>query len=389
MTQQIRDFFAGLFETGLWPARWHCGYWSDFHGWLYIISDLAIWVSYFLIPVIIIDYFTKKKKGIKFQNVYFLFAGFILLCGATHFMDAVMFWIPMYRLNALIRAMTAIVSLLTTYYLIKILPKAFLQRTSGELENEIQKRMEVEAKLEAANISLNNFAYMAAHDLQEPVRKVLLFANRLQMAHENLNNDEAKNYIERIVRASRRMQQLTADLLNMALLNKEIEMKSVGVEDAVMIALEDLDLKIREKGASFSVGSLPRVSGNIEYLSQLFFNLIGNSMKFSSRPPVITITGQRLGERVIIEVTDNGIGMEAKDCERIFEAFQRLNAKSDFEGSGIGLAICKKIMDVHHGTISVRSEKGVGSTFTLGFPAGDREITGKDRAEIQDDTPVF
>ena len=82
---EVTDFFKGLFATNLWPARWHCGTWTDFHEWLYIVSDLTIWLSYFLIPVIIIDYFIKKRVVLKFQKVYFLFAAFILLCGTTIF----------------------------------------------------------------------------------------------------------------------------------------------------------------------------------------------------------------------------------------------------------------------------------------------------------------
>src|SRR5687767_10007153 len=96
---QVVEFFRHLFDTSSWPARWKCGYWSDFHGWLYIISELMIWIAYFLIPLIIINYFSKKRASIKFRKVYLLFASFILLCGSTHFFDAMMFWIPMYRFN--------------------------------------------------------------------------------------------------------------------------------------------------------------------------------------------------------------------------------------------------------------------------------------------------
>ncbi|HEX8357349.1 MAG TPA: two-component sensor histidine kinase, partial [Segetibacter sp.] len=98
--KQIIEFFKGFFDTNKWPARWNCGYWSDFHGWLYIVSDLMVWLAYFLIPVIILKYFLKKRSGIKFHGIYILFAAFILLCGSTHFLDAVMFWLPMYRFNA-------------------------------------------------------------------------------------------------------------------------------------------------------------------------------------------------------------------------------------------------------------------------------------------------
>ena len=130
---EIKDFFSGLFDTSLWSARWQCGYWSDFHGWLYIVSELLIWIAYFLIPLIILNYFLKKKTSLRFNKAYIYFAAFILLCGSTHFLDALMFWVPMYRLNALVRIVTAMVSLATVYHLIKILPEAFQQKTNVEL----------------------------------------------------------------------------------------------------------------------------------------------------------------------------------------------------------------------------------------------------------------
>jgi PAS domain-containing protein len=98
---QILEFFSHLLDSSDWPPRWHCGRWTEFHGWLYIVSDLLIWSAYFTIPLVIIRYLSKKQ-GIKFVWLYFLFAAFILACGATHFLDAIAFWIPVYRLNALV-----------------------------------------------------------------------------------------------------------------------------------------------------------------------------------------------------------------------------------------------------------------------------------------------
>ncbi len=168
----IAEFFKGLFDTDKWPARWHCGEWTDFHGWLYITSDIMIWAAYFLIPVIIINYFSKKKGTIKFQKVYILFATFILLCGCTHLLDAMMFWFPMYRLSALVRFATGLVSLFTVYQLVKLLPTIFKQKTSTELEKEILRREQAEKLLEEANKNLQSFAYVASHDFQETFRKI-------------------------------------------------------------------------------------------------------------------------------------------------------------------------------------------------------------------------
>ncbi|WP_315814048.1 hypothetical protein [Paraflavitalea speifideaquila] len=136
---QVVEFFAKLLKTSDWPPRWHCGKWTEFHGWLYIISDLMVWSAYFAIPFIIIRFITRKHDA-QFIRLYFLFAAFILACGATHFFDAVTFWFPVYRVNALVRAITGIISWITVFYLIKILPKAFTLRSSRDLEEEVEQR---------------------------------------------------------------------------------------------------------------------------------------------------------------------------------------------------------------------------------------------------------
>lgn len=119
---EIVEFFSNLFETDSWPPRWYCGTWSNFHGWLYIFSDLAIWLAYFFIPVIII-LFVQKRPNIPFLPVFWLFGAFILLCGLTHIIDAIIFWWPAYRVSALIKFLTAVVSIITVFALIRDLPK--------------------------------------------------------------------------------------------------------------------------------------------------------------------------------------------------------------------------------------------------------------------------
>ena len=138
---QVTEFFRKLFDSSDWPPRWHCGKWTDFHGWLYIISDLLVWSAYFTIPLIIIKYITKRHDA-RFVRLYFLFAAFILACGSTHFFDAITFWIPIYRVNALVRLITGILSWVTVFYLIKFLPEAFALKSQTEMENEILQRHE-------------------------------------------------------------------------------------------------------------------------------------------------------------------------------------------------------------------------------------------------------
>jgi two-component system, chemotaxis family, sensor kinase Cph1 len=365
---QVTEFFSGIFSTDKWPARWHCGEWSSFHGWLYIASDLMIWLAYFLIPIIILRYFAGRQKVIQYRSVYILFAAFILLCGSTHFMDAVMFWLPAYRLNALLRFVTGVVSLITAYKLFQLLPRIFQQKTNMELEAEIEKRRLVEAKLEEAYANLEAFTYVASHDLQEPLRKIRIFTSMLIENNAGKFDEADVKLSEKIVGSSLRMQTIIQDVLTLSTLSVNPKLDKVNLNDAVAIALEDMEMKILDKKASVEVGPLPQVNGNKEYLAQLFVNLISNALKFSNRVPAIQITGEVTGEGIFIYVKDNGIGINPEYSEKVFIAFERQHPKSAYEGSGIGLAICKRIVELHGGSITVNSTENVGSTFVIRLP---------------------
>lgn len=140
---EVAYFFSNIFDTTDFPPRWQCGDWSDFHGWLYISSDIAIWLAYFIIPVILI-WFVRKRPEIPFLPVFWLFSAFIILCGATHILDALIFWWPGYRLSALVRFFTAVVSFTTVFALIRDLPKALTLRGPSALRKEKIMRMEKE-----------------------------------------------------------------------------------------------------------------------------------------------------------------------------------------------------------------------------------------------------
>lgn len=144
--KQLTDFFSKLFDYSDWPPRWHYINWTQFNGWLYIISDLLIWSAYFFIPIFIIKYVTRKSD-VRFVKLYFLFAAFILACGTAHFLDAAAFWFPVYRLNALVLLITGIISWITVYYVAKYLPLAFSSPSQKALENEIEQRKKIENEL--------------------------------------------------------------------------------------------------------------------------------------------------------------------------------------------------------------------------------------------------
>jgi signal transduction histidine kinase len=369
--KQIAEFFKGLFAVDKWPERWHCGHWTEFHGWLYIVSDLMVWLAYFLIPVIILKYFLKKRADIKFHGIYILFAAFILLCGSTHFLDAVMFWVPMYRFNALVRFLTGVVSLFTVYQLVRILPVVFGQKTLTELEKEIQRREEVERQLAGANKNLEAFAFVASHDLQEPLRKIGIYSSQLYNSNAGHLDEKSKQMVEKIIGASDRLRTMIDDVLTLSSLNDSVHLYEMEVSEAVHAAIADLEIKILEKNGQLQVGELPVVKGNKAYLTHLFMNLLSNALKFCEGTPVINIYGSREGSKAVIYIKDNGIGMSKSDLNKIFIAFHRLHSKARFEGSGIGLAISKRIVDLHRGNITVESEVGQGTTFKIELEAAE------------------
>jgi chemotaxis family two-component system sensor kinase Cph1 len=140
---QVQQFFIKFFNTTDWPARWHCGNWTDFHGWLYILSDLMIWASYFAIPLLLFR-IVRKRSDLPFIKIFWLFIAFILLCGSTHFIDAVIFWCPAYRLSGFVRFITGIVSIITVVALYRAWPTILTLRTHQQLEAEIEERKKAE-----------------------------------------------------------------------------------------------------------------------------------------------------------------------------------------------------------------------------------------------------
>jgi signal transduction histidine kinase len=154
LTRQMQEFFTGLFNTDNWPPRWHCGTWTDFHGWLYLLSDVGIWAAYFAIPLLLII-LLRKRSDIPFHKIFSLFIAFILLCGLTHLVDAATFWWPVYRFNALLRFITAVVSISTVFALYKVLPMIFRLRTIADVEAEMEKRRIIEEKLAASEFLLS------------------------------------------------------------------------------------------------------------------------------------------------------------------------------------------------------------------------------------------
>jgi PAS domain S-box-containing protein len=251
----------------------------------------------------------------------------------------------------------------------------------GVLEANARRLEEYAAELKKSNTELEQFAYVASHDLQEPLRMVGSYCQLLQRRYKGKLDKDADEFIDFAVEGALRMQQMINDLLTYSRVGRVGKgMTALAVEDIVKTAVSNLQAAIGECQAKVTWGSLPTLVGERVQLLQLFQNLIGNAIKFRAedRPVEVHVAAEREGEQWHFRISDTGIGIEKQYLERIFLIFQRLHDRSKYKGTGIGLAVCKKVVEHHGGRIWVESEPGKGTTFH--FTLGGEPQTQKEAA---------
>jgi PAS domain S-box-containing protein len=226
-------------------------------------------------------------------------------------------------------------------------------------------------KLQQSNRELEDFAYVASHDLQEPLRKIQAFGDRLRARYGEALTAEGRDYLERMQSAARRMQTLINDLLAFSRVTTKAQpFELVDLEQVAREVVHDLEVRIHQAGGEVAVGELPEIDADPLQMRQLVQNLVGNALKFH-RPgvaPRVDVRGSAHDGTAEIVVADNGIGFEERYADRIFTMFERLHGRGVYEGTGIGLAICRKIAQRHGGDIAARSKPGEGSTFIVTLP---------------------
>jgi light-regulated signal transduction histidine kinase (bacteriophytochrome) len=239
-----------------------------------------------------------------------------------------------------------------------------LEQQAAELETKAR-------ELERSNAELEQFAYVASHDLQEPLRKVASFCQLLQRRYEGQLDERADQYIGFAVDGAKRMQSLITDLLAFSRVGRtETELTDTPLDDAVATAVANLTRRIEETDAQIEVGPMPVVRGERVLLTAVFQNLIGNALKFHGEDrPRVVVTAERTGDEWTISCRDHGIGIDPEYADRIFAIFQRLHPKETYEGTGIGLALCRKIVEFHGGRIWLDTEASPGTTFRFTLPA--------------------
>jgi signal transduction histidine kinase len=261
---------------------------------------------------------------------------------------------------------------------------AELLKANEALQVEIREREQAEARLEKtleelkkSNADLQEFAYTASHDLQEPLRKIQVFGDRVITEYGERLDASGCNYVERMRNAARRMQELINALLTYSRLTKKAgTFNSITLEKPVREALWNVEERVRQTRGRVAVSGLPTIEADPVQMTQLFQNLLSNALKFHSngRSPEVRISGEVLPEdhcRIVVE--DNGIGFDEKYLPQIFSPFRTLHKLDAYEGTGIGLTICRKIVERHGGKITARSTPGKGSTFIIDLPVKQKE----------------
>ena len=384
------DFFQNLFKSDFMPHGF-CYRWNPEVLWLHLSSDALIALSYYLIPMGLF-YLVWKRRDLAYEYywIVLLFSIFIFSCGTTHLMQIWTLWHGTYRLEGLLKALTAVSSFLTALLFLRIIPRALklpsaaqLSDLNAALESRVQERTAelaaANAALEGLNLTLrranedlNRFAYSASHDLQEPIRMVAIYSELLNRRIGEALDEKAQRYMAFVTDGAARMEALVKGLLSYAQIGHQQPSHRASVDSSVVFleVLKVLEPKIQECGANVTAGALPVVPIAEVHLTQLLQNLLSNSLKYRhpDRPPIVSLGAKDEGSYWQFCVEDNGIGIEPKYREYVFGLFKRLHANHRFEGSGIGLSICERVVDLYGGRIWVESPAGEGSRFCFTLP---------------------
>lgn len=401
----------------------HCYLWRSDLLILHIGSDVLITLAYFSIPFAL-GVLLHKRQDLEYRWVFVLFILFIFACGATHLMNVWNVWHGDYYLSGAVKLVTAVASVLTAVLIWPLLPKllslpspsAMVEANTGlrleidrreasesrlenarrELEQNVKELTETKEKLEReararqkleqqlkdnndilseSNQELEQFAFVASHDLREPLRKLLSFTQFLNSGRYGQLDEKGTEFVGYIRDSATRMEALLDSLLQYSRVSsRSLTMEPVDLNTVVEEVKGDLQLAIEENGAILEVGPLAEVRGDRSQLWQLIQNLVSNSLKYrkEDEAPRINITGTTSESGYFdLEISDNGIGFDMTYHEQIFEIFKRLHGKGEYGGTGMGLTICRKIVERHKGQIDVESEPGRGTRFRISLPLAD------------------
>lgn len=350
-----------LFDTSGFPPRWRCGTWTEVHGWTHIIADVGIFAAYMAIPITL-AYLIFRRGDLPFYRIFWLFAAFILCCGFGHLVEATIFWNPWYRFSALVKVATAVVSWATVLALIPLIPKIVALPGMAALNADLDRRVKLRtAELSVRNEELDSFAYAASHDLRTPLRNIDTLASWIEEDGGDELPEACREHVTTLKERVRAMDGLLMDLLQYSRIGrKESEPEEVFVQELV----DEVKLLLEPPGGVEVVYASENVAINCSRtaIRRVLQNLIGNAVKHrDGAQGRIEVHCEDEGERFRFRVSDDGPGIDPKFHDKIFEVFQTLGGETD--GTGMGLAMVRKTVQNHGGTIRVDSAVGEGATF--------------------------
>ncbi len=380
----MSEYFSKLFDTSDFPARWHCGNWSDFLGWLHILSDLATFSAYFAIPAVLF-YFARKRNDFPFTSLVWLFGAFILACGTVHLVDAIIFWYPIYRIGGMMKFVMAIISWVTIITLIRYIPSIMhlpsMAATNDRLKLEIIQREQTEQRLKeseasalAASKAKSAFLANMSHEIRTPMAAMLGYADVLL---DHLKDPDNRNCVLVIKQNGQHLLELINDILDLSRIEAgklDVEIEPISLVQFVSNLHSQMCVRSQEKGLSFDVkfaSEIPdRIRTDSTRLRQVLINLIGNAIKFTEKGRVQLAVYMSQTNELAFSVRDTGIGISQEQQKRLFKPFSQGDSSvtRTYGGSGLGLDISNRLTRMLGGSISIESKLGVGSTFTVTIP---------------------
>ncbi len=393
----------------------HCYLWRADILWMHVISDAVIALAYFSIPLTLM-YFLRRRADVPFRGMIAMFAAFIVLCGTTHIVGIVTIWNPVYVADGALKAVTAAASLATAAMMVPFIPVALSMRSPSELEAlnarlaeelelrnrserglqeslaalavanrsleeaesklaaanaDLERRVQLRtAQLQASNSDLEGFSYSVSHDLRAPLRAIDNFAAFLHAGHAAQLDEEGKRLLSKIRAGSARMSELIEGILAFSRAGKqELSVAPIDMNALARSAFEEAAERTGGH-AVLELDNLAPASGDPMMLRLVFNNLLANALKFSAgrESPVVRVSCSVVDGGVVYSVNDNGVGFDPTYGHKLFGVFQRLHPLRKFEGTGVGLAIVKRIVEKHGGRVWAEGAPDQGATISFLLP---------------------
>ena len=382
---QLIDFIRQLGDSQAFMPRWVCGEWSELHGWMYIISDLIIFLAYMAIPVAMLIFVRRRWDDVPFKPVFWLYMLFIFLCGMTHLIDAIIFYEPIYRINALVLVLTAVVSMITVGAMVFVLPKALAYKSPVQLSQIVdEKTALLQDRIKALNRlskdlarkkeQLEQFAYITSHNLRSPAANL---QSLVELAKAAEDVEDSRIILDKISHSTDALLHTVNDVSTVIKQSSpQLEAVEMSFDQVVSEVLGHHEQVLNSIDATverdFKVETMLYPPDHFRSIIQ---NLIDNAVRYRKQdePFRLSLRSFEQDGRIHFECEDNGIGIDVdKDGEHIFKLYKTLNR--GLGGRGMGLFLVRNQLENLNGFIILTSELGKGTTFIVVFGELEKDI---------------